>query len=418
MVVEAESESDTNPVPGADRIAVLFMQSQEFFGADSQVHASIMRHLPRDRFEVHCAVPRQRDDGVDSARRAVSEIDEVRIRPTEFGPSLEAPGKRQLLAEAIRRGPSALASLIGLVRYARKNRIRVIHCTEKPRDAVYGTVVAALAGANCVVHVHVKAEDWIRPMVRRSMRRAAALVGVSEFVAQSLVDLGYDRGRIFVVRNGIELDDWIGAAPDTEGVREEFSLAADQPVIVSASRLFRYKGQHELIAAMPEVRRSLPDVRALIVGADDPRGAPGEGSYSAELRRLVDEFELDGCVVFTGWRHDVRALMAAGTVYCMPSFEEPFGMVFAEAMALGKPVVALNNGGTKEVVDDGQSGLLSEPGDVGSLARNLVELLSDDRRRQDMSAHARQRVVDHFGAERMAIDTAHVYEHLVGSPAT
>lgn len=395
------------------RIGVLFMQSQEFFGADSQIHASIMRHLPRDRFEVHCAAPSARKEGPSPARKAVDQLADVHVRPTEFGPTLEQPDRRRLALDALVHGPPAAISLAGLARYVSKHRIEVIHCTEKPRDAFYGTILAALTRTRCVIHVHVKAEEWIRSIVRRSMHRAAALIGVSEFVAESLRDLGYDDSRVFAVRNGLEIDEW---SDDTGGaaVRQEFGLAPSQPLVVSASRLFRYKGQHELLQALPRVRREVPDVKVLIVGADDPRGFSGESSYLAELGRICAELDLGDSVVFTGWRSDVKAIMAASDLYCMPSFEEPFGMVFTEAMALRKPVVALDNGGTKEVVDHGGSGLLSAPGDTDALARNLVALLRDPERRQAMGEHGRRRVIEQFSAERMAAEVGAVYEHLLG----
>jgi glycosyltransferase involved in cell wall biosynthesis len=405
---------DTGSEP-PERIGVLFMQSQEFFGADSQIHASIMRYLPRDRFEVHCAAPKVRGGRPSAARRAVDELPGVRVRATEFGPSLDQSDRRRLAVDAAVHGAPAVASIIGLARYVRKHRIQVIHCTEKPRDAFYGTILAALTRTHCVIHVHVKAEGWIRSIVRRSMRRAAALIGVSEFVAQSLRDLGYADSRVFAVLNGLEIDEWIDAAGGP-AIRQEFGLTPDQPLVVSASRLFRYKGQHELLLALPQVRREVPDVKVLVVGADDPRGFSGESSYLAELQRMRTELDLGDSVVFTGWRSDVKAIMAASDVYCMPSFEEPFGMVFTEAMALGKPVVALDNGGTKEVVDHGGSGLLSSPGDTDALASHLVALLTDPQRRKVMGEHGRRRVIERFSAQRMAAEVASVYERVLGWP--
>ena len=96
-----------------------------------------------------------------------------------------------------------------------------------------------------------------------------------------------------------------------------------------------------------------------------------------ELAALADELGVDDSVVFTGRRSDVARLMAAADVFAMPSLEEPFGLVYLEAMAMRLPVVALDSGGTPEVVEHGRSGLLSAPGDIDALAANIVELLSD-----------------------------------------
>ena len=394
------------------KVGVLFIQSQEFFGADSQIHASIMRHLPRSRFEVHCAVPKGRDGDISDARRAVERVPDVIVRPTEFGASVRFHGRSRLVVEALRRGVPTAFSLLGVAWYVRRNRIKIVHCTEKPRDAIYGTVIAFLGGARCVIHVHVKAEMWIRALVRRCMHRAAGLIAISEFVAQSVRDLGYSPSRVFLVLNGLELDDWEDQRTEGAAVRKEFGIAPETPLIASASRLFKYKGQHELLMALPKVKARFPDVKVLIVGEDDPRAFQEGGSYTDELKRLCTELSLEDNVVFTGFRRDVRAIMSACDIYSMPSFEEPFGMVFTEAMALERPVVALDNGGTKEVVVNGVSGLLSDPGDTDALAANLLQLMEDPGLRAEMGRHGKQRVVEVLNSKRMADDVADVYDKI------
>jgi glycosyltransferase involved in cell wall biosynthesis len=385
------------------------MQSQEFFGADSQIHASIMRHLDKGRFEVHCAVALRPDGSPTAASAAVANLAGVQVRPTAFGPSLEGLTRSALARQAALTGAPTLWSLVGLVGYVRRNRIQIIHCTEKPRDAFYGTLVARAARAQCVVHVHVKAESWIRSMVRRSMHRAAGLIGVSEFVADSIRNLGYDESKVFTVLNGLEVDEWVGADADGGSVRREFGISPGTPLLASVSRLFRYKGQHELLEALAVVRDHVPDVKLLIVGEDDPRGYREGPSYTAELKQICDRLTLNNNVMFTGFRTDVRSIMAACDVYAMPSFEEPFGMVFTEAMALGKPVVALDNGGTPEVVEHGRTGLLSPPGDTEGLATNLLRLLSDRALRHRMGEEGRRRVLGQLNAERMTRDVERVY---------
>ena len=100
-------------------------------------------------------------------------------------------------------------------------------------------------------------------------------------------------------------------------------------------------------------------------------------------------------------------------VFTLPSFEEPFGLVFLEAMAMRRPVVALDNGGTPEVVDHGQSGLLSRPGDIAGLTESIVRLLQDRELRQRMGEHGRSRVLEYFNAERMTADATAAYEQIL-----
>jgi glycosyltransferase involved in cell wall biosynthesis len=396
----------------ANPIKVLFMQSQEYSGPDSQIQASLMTHLPRDRFEVHCAVPAARDGELSPPARVVHELADVHVRPTRFGPSLE-PGwkaKAAALAESL---PAAV-SLAGLARYIRTQRIDVVHSTEKPRDTIYGVSLAKIGGARSVVHLHVAVAPWMRSGVRRAMHHADALVGVSRFIADDTIAMGYPPQRVHAVLNGLELSNWLDLDLEVDGaaVRAEFDMAADAPLLVTASRLFRAKGQHLIVAALPAVRAHFPAVKLLIVGRDDTR-AGGGASYSAELRRMVSELGLEDNVAFTGWRPDLNRLMAACDAFVMPSLEEPFGMVYVEAMALRRPVIALDSGGAKEIVDHGGSGLLSPPGDVGSIAEHITRLLADPALRRRMGEHGRRRVIERFSSERMTDDMAAVYTSLV-----
>jgi glycosyltransferase involved in cell wall biosynthesis len=118
-------------------------------------------------------------------------------------------------------------------------------------------------------------------------------------------------------------------------------------------------------------------------------------------------------VRFLGFRSDSRRLIAASDVFAMPSPEEPFGLVFIEAMAAGIPVLGIASGGAPEVVEDGVTGFLSPVGDVVALARNLERVLDDQRLHDEMGAAGRRRVDALFGADRMARDLAGVYESVV-----
>jgi glycosyltransferase involved in cell wall biosynthesis len=139
-------------------------------------------------------------------------------------------------------------------------------------------------------------------------------------------------------------------------------------------------------------------------------------SFTEELTRLAADLGVARHVLFTGLRADMPQVMAAADIFALPSDEEPFGLVFTEAMAMKKPVVALSNGGTLEIVEHGKSGLLSAKGDVDGLAANIGALLRDPSLRARMGEYGRRVVEARFTAERMATDVAQVYASL--APAT
>jgi glycosyltransferase involved in cell wall biosynthesis len=389
------------------------MQSQTFFGADSQIHALLMERLCKTA-EVHVALNYGESGQKPAPAAAVERIAGVHIRPTHFGASLFEVSKRERLVKGLQLGLPAVFSLFGLWHYIRKHQIQIIHCTEKPRDAFFGAVLAKLSGAKCIIHLHVKAEGWLDRKVQWAMRKADAVVGVSAFVAQSISAMGFPPGKTHFVHNSLVVSQW---DPDTDGtaIRQEFAVAPTTPLLLIASRLFSWKGHTELLRALALVKKEGCDFKLLVVGDDDPRAHPTHSSFSAELKILAQELGLQENIIFTGHRTDMPQLMAACDVFTMPSFEEPFGMVFVEAMAMKKPVIALDNGGSQEVIRHGETGLLSAPYDIEQLAANIQALIVNKDLRTHMGECGRRRVEEHFNPRKMSADMLKIYHHVLSA---
>ncbi|HET9959350.1 MAG TPA: glycosyltransferase family 4 protein [Polyangiaceae bacterium] len=396
-------------------IRVLFVQSQAFFGSDSMIHSLLMQYLDRGRVEVHVACNQGKAGEKSASLKALEKIEGIKIRRTEFGPSIHGESVSEAARLLWESGPSGLASLAGLVSYAKKNRIQIVHGTEKPRDSFYGHLLARAIGARSVTHVHVKVEDWISPLVRWAMKHNDGLIGVSDFVAKSAVAAGYDAAKTHFVLNSIDARRW---NPDLDGseVRREFGIAPGTPVLSIISRLFPWKGHSDLLRALQIVKAQNPNFRLLVVGEDDPRATPGGGSYLAQIKSLSAELGLSDNVTFTGFRSDIANLLAGTDIYTMPTFEEPCAVAFLEAMAMAKPVIALESGGTPQLVEHGKSGLLSLPKDNEALAKNILSLLSDPERRLEMGRYARQRVEQYYNPQRMADEVEGVYRRMLHLP--
>jgi glycosyltransferase involved in cell wall biosynthesis len=392
------------------KVNVLFLHSQTGFAADSAVHELIMRHLDRDRFTVHVACPAEDGGQTPPALARFLELADVHVRPTRFAPGFRHRKRDEIFAQ-LRSAAMFPPDLVGLAGYVASRRIHLIHGTDRPRDAVYGLGLGKLTGARSIVHVHVAWSLGYSAPAKLGVRRADGVFAISRFVADTVVATGTPRTRVYTVLNGIDVSAWNPALADGDGVRREFGIPRDAPLLASVSRLFAQKGQRELLRAMAKVRREIPDVRLLVVGADavEVHG----GSFTAELRKLAAELGIADRVVFTGPRSDVANIMSACDVFALPSFEEPFGLVYVEAMAMRRPVVAVNNGGTPEVVEHGRSGLLSDQGDIDALASNLVTLLRDRALREKMGEYGRARVLAQFSADRMALDAAAAYDDVL-----
>jgi glycosyltransferase involved in cell wall biosynthesis len=396
-----------------EKIGVLFIFAQSGFGADAAVHSDIIRNLDRDRFEVHVACT---DGGGGEACAPDSlirlrAIPEIELRPTRFAPTLGQRDPRAML-RALRSAGAFSADFLALRQYVVRKRIRIVHSTERPRDAAYGVGLARLAGARSVVHVHVKWSEEYSALAKWGVQRADAVFSISRYVTRTLRDMGKPEAAIHTILNGIDPGKWDPSIDGSE-LRRELGVPADAQVLASVSRLFSWKGQRELLRAFALVRQELPNLRLLIVGAD-AREVEG-GSFTDELKTLAHSLGIAADVIFTGPRSDVARVMAACDLFTMPSFEEPFGLVFLEAMAMKKPVIALDNGGTPEVVEHGRSGLLSSPQDIPGLAQNILTLLKDPELRAKMGEYGRAQVSERFSARRMAADAATAYEGVLAA---
>jgi glycosyltransferase involved in cell wall biosynthesis len=221
--------------------------------------------------------------------------------------------------------------------------------------------------------------------------------------------------RVYHVLNALDLTNsrW-DPATDGSGVRAELGIAPDAPVIGIVSRLFLWKGHTYLVQAMRRIAEQVPAARLVIVGDDDLRAHPNGTSYLAELKALVGQLGLQQQVIFTPFRTDVPAVMAAFDVFAMPSWDEPFGMVYVEAMAMKRPVVAWAMGGALEVVADGETGFLPATGDVDGLTDALLTLIRDPDLRRRMGEAGRRRAERQFNPRRMCADMVEVYRDVLG----
>jgi len=177
-------------------------------------------------------------------------------------------------------------------------------------------------------------------------------------------------------------------------------------VVIAVGRLTPQKGLHTLIEAAPRVAEAVPDAGFLIVG---------DGPLRGELERAARAS--GAAIVFAGERRDVHDLMRGARVLALPSVYEGLPLVALEAMACGLPVVASAVDGTPEAVADGETGVLTPPGDAGRLAEALIGLLRDPAKCEAMGRKGRARAEAHFSASRMVEETQAVYEACISEMA-
>jgi glycosyltransferase involved in cell wall biosynthesis len=222
--------------------------------------------------------------------------------------------------------------------------------------------------------------------------RAALVVANSEASARAYREAGGRNPRLHVLYNGfcVERFSAVPSEVATSSLPEE--IRSEAAVVGIFGRVTPWKGQHVLLEALP----LLPEVHALIVG--DALFTPEDRRYRMQLEWLAERLGVRHRVHFLGFRAHVQTLFCAVDVVAHCSVApEPFGRVVVEAMLLGRPVVATRAGGVLELVEDGRTGILTEPGSPSDLARAVQSLLADPVRARNMGEAGRLEATVRFG---------------------
>jgi phosphatidylinositol alpha-mannosyltransferase len=234
------------------------------------------------------------------------------------------------------------------------------------------------------------------PLVRQSMEKISARIAVSEDARRTLVEhLG---GDAVVIPNGVYVDMFRDALPDPR-----WTGTPDAPTIAFLGRLDEQrKGLPVLLRAVSDVLKRFPGARFLVAGRgdtgpDEVRALLGDDARAVEfLGGITDE--------------EKASLLSSVDVYCAPQTGgESFGIVLVEAMSAGACVVASDLGAFRRVLEDGAAGVLFRVGDSADLAARLVEALSDETLRNDVTTRALQAVL-RYDWSAVTLEVLTVYE--------
>jgi glycosyltransferase involved in cell wall biosynthesis len=264
----------------------------------------------------------------------------------------------------------------------------VIH-TNGMKAHLVGGLAGRISGIPVVWHVRdFPPPGWAGRVFRLQARMLPAVVLTNSEAVRSDVD-GHRPGSTAatVVFNPVDLDRF---HPRTQGtLRDELKLSAQIQIVGMIAHLTPWKGHGLFLDAAKRISDVRPAVRFVVVGGDTYATA-GHDGYRDALIAQATRLGIADKVVFVGEREDVAGVLADLdiVVHC-PVQPEPFGRVVAEAMAVGRPVVASRCGGIAEFVDDGVDGLLVEPGDPGAIVDAVGRLLNDPKLRCDLARSAR-----------------------------
>ena len=218
------------------------------------------------------------------------------------------------------------------------------------------------------------------------------------------------RTKTYVINNGFPAEEFKPVESERiQAFRKRFDLGTDRLAGLVGRVNIKRKGQNVLVEAAGKLGDSFPDVKFLIIGSV----FPGNEWQLDELNRQMNELGVAGRFVMTGDVEDVKAAYAALDIVLMVSeLPEAFSGVVIEGMAMGKPVIGTDCGGTAEQIVNGETGILIPPGDASALAGALSRLLENPGLGTQMGAHGQKRFMQVFEFSHFYKKISDVYRQL------
>ncbi len=369
------------------RLRVLEMIDKPSLGGGQAVLLALARNLDRGRFDVSVC-----------AGGGGPLEEEVRALGLNY------------LQARFEKKPSSLSGR-ALVRLLAAGRFDILH-THGGIAGLFGRRAAKKAGIPVVVHtLHgIHYLHYRNPILRRlyiSLERAMS-AGTSAVVCVSEADLAAARrhrlapaDRLRLVRNGVA-----SFGPDSEAERLRRigelrrHLTSQSSLIGTVARLHRQKGVEYFIRAAPAVLKKHPEATFVVVG-----GGPWEARIKAETARLG----LGDRMILAGERTDALDWLSLFDVFVLPSLWEGLPLVLIEAAILGRPIVATDIDGSREIIRDGETGLLVPPADPKALAGAVLRLLDDPSLARRLGEASRKDIPPVYSLERMIAETERLY---------
>ena len=311
---------------------------------------------------------------------------------------------------------SDLIAFWKLYKLIKAGRYTIVH-THSSKAGVLGRIAAWLAGTPIVVHsLHsLVFHDYQPWLVNRAWWLAKKIcapltdfyISVSQVIVEKAIAAGIAKPEKFrTIYSGMELDWFLNANFDAEKIKKEFAIPLDAPVVGKIARLFPLKGHDQLMDAAPEIVKRVPNVRFFLIG---------DGILLEHLQQRAIEYGILDNFVFAGLieRERIPEMISAMDVVVHTSLREGLARVLPQSLAMGKPCVAFDIDGAREVVINDFTGYLVDAFDSNGLADGVARLLENDDLRTKFGENGKRHVDPNFRAEKMVADIAEVYEMLL-----
>jgi len=314
--------------------------------------------------------------------------------------------------------PRDLLAFVQLFLLCRCERFDLV-TTHTSKGGFIGRLAAKLAGARHIVH-HAHGFAFRETQGHRTQRFYVLLERIAARACSVIISVSEDHRRdairehvaaaemIVTILNGIEVGTFARTSMQEARQKLGLELKAGDTLIGVASRLVPKKGLEDMIQAFQQIHEFHPHARLVLLG---------EGPSRTELERQAQNTGLGDRIHFPGFRRNVPELLAAFDIIAQPSISEGLSLAILEAMAAGKPLVACDIPGNREIITSGVNGILVPPSDPPALAMALRSLLDNFPYARELGKTAQANCRRRFSQDRMVRQTLSLYDALlVGCP--
>lgn len=299
-----------------------------------------------------------------------------------------------------------------LAKYLESEGVDLVHA-----NTVFSQLWAGRAARAARTPVVWHVQEILRPgrrngfLLRFGAAHADRVLAASDAVRRSLLSFGVPDEKIVVIHNGLNPKGPFRPDLPPGALRRTLGLPASRPIVLMPAMLTHWKGQHVFLEAASQVAALAPEPVFVLVG---DALVTSDRPYADELRDMARKQGLEGRFLFAGLRSDMAEVVAdADMVVHASIWEDPLPTVVIEAMAMGKPIVASDVGGVRELIEDGVSGRILPAGDVPALRDELLRLLGDPDLRRRLGGEARQRFLERFTVDRYMGRLESLYEDVL-----
>lgn len=337
----------------------------------------------------------------------------VITREVNHGELIRQSGIRVIPFDMSRRSMNPFKELVTIL------RLCLIYWHERPdivhqvavKPVLYGSVAAQITGIPHVINA-LTGLGWLFTSASKRARLLQAIVRLAfhflltrgKVIVQNdddaveLQDMGIAKQHINLIRgSGVNTTDY-AAHPESD---------ADIPIVVLPARMLWDKGVGEFVEAATQLKKRGVNARFVLVGDPD-----AQNPASVPTQQLIT-WHKEGMVEWWGKREDMPWILIQSHIVCLPSYREGLPKSLLEAASCGRPIVTTDVPGCREIVHDGDNGLLVEARNAAALADALAKLLANPELRQQMGQRGRERVLNEFSQEIIVAQVLTLYREVL-----